>query len=180
LMGPNGVGFLYVSPTRVAELQPYGAGWLSHEDGMGFLFDGPGHMRYDRPIRQRADLFESGMPNILGCAGAEAALELIQQLGVDAIFDHVQRYLDALESGLVNRGFESLRAPEEGGRSTLLCTRPPSGVEVVELHQRLVAAGVDCSIPDGLLRFAPHWPNHLDEVPGVLASVDQVMEPGLT
>lgn len=174
LMGPTGVGFLYVSPSRVQDLRPVAAGWMSHEDGMGFLFDGPGHMRYDRAIRKRTDLFESGMPNVLGCAAAEAALELIQQLGVQAIWDHVQRYIDALEEGLLSRGFQSLRASTDGGRSTLLCTRPPEGLDVVELHQRLVAEGVDCSIPDGLLRFAPHWPNHLDEVPQVLAAVDRV------
>ncbi|MEC9070805.1 MAG: aminotransferase class V-fold PLP-dependent enzyme, partial [Myxococcota bacterium] len=175
LMGPTGVGFLYVSPSRVEHLRPVAAGWMSHEDGMGFLFDGPGHMRYDRPIRRRADLLESGMPNVLGCSAAEAALELIQQLGVSAIYDHVQQYIDALESALVARGFKSLRAGHPGGRSTLLCTRPPEGVDVVELHKGLVGEGVDCSIPDGRLRFAPHWPNHLDEVPAVAAAVDRLI-----
>jgi hypothetical protein len=31
---------------------------------------------------------------------------------------------------------------------------------------------IACSTPDGLLRFAPHWPNALDEVEQVLLSTD--------
>ncbi len=38
LMGLEGAGFLYVHPSRVTELRPTTAGWLSHEDGLGFLF----------------------------------------------------------------------------------------------------------------------------------------------
>ena len=39
----------------------------------------------------------------------------------------------------------------------------------VQLAQR----GVVCAIPDGNLRFAPHWPNHPDEVPHVLTALDE-------
>ena len=42
-MGLEGAGFPYVHPSRVSELRPTTAGWLSHEDGLGFLVGGPGH-----------------------------------------------------------------------------------------------------------------------------------------
>ena len=38
-------------------------------------------------------------------------------------------------------------------------------------HER----GVVCALPDGVLRFTPHWPNDLAEIPFVLESVDQVL-----
>ena len=31
------------------------------------------------------------------------------------------------------------------------------------------------AIPDGRLRFAPHWPNALDEVQVVLGALDEVL-----
>src|SRR6185369_9998242 len=43
MMGLPGAGFLYAAPGRVEALRPHVAGWLSHEDGLDFLFRGPGH-----------------------------------------------------------------------------------------------------------------------------------------
>jgi hypothetical protein len=46
---------------------------------------------------------------------------------------------------------------------------------VVELHAHIQSLGVACAIPDGVLRFAPHWPNALDEVEQVLLSADEAI-----
>lgn len=175
LMGMEGTGFLYVHPSRVTELRPTTAGWLSHEDGLGFLFDGPGHLRYDRPIKRRVEFLEGGNYNTAGLAGLEASLDLIQQIGVPAIHEHVNRYIDALEAGLVARGFQSLRARDVRYRSCTLGLLPPPGVSVVDVQRELGERGVICALPDGVLRFTPHWPNNLSEIPFVLESVDQVL-----
>lgn len=175
LMGLEGAGFLYVSPQRIGALRPSVAGWLSHEDGLGFLFEGPGLLRYDRPIRKRADFVEVGNCNTVGFAALEASLDLILQLGVDAIHAHVTRYLDALEQGLVARGFRSLRAPQPSRRSNILAVLPPEGHSVPALQRALAAQGVSCSTPDGVLRFSPHWPNAMDEVNHVLNAIDTAL-----
>jgi selenocysteine lyase/cysteine desulfurase len=172
LMGLEGAGFLYVSPERVGALRPNTAGWLSHEDPIGFLIRGPGLLRYDKPIRKRADLVEGGNMNTAGLAGLEASVDLLQQLGVPAIFAHVNAILDALEPALVERGFTSLRSRDPRQRSGALGVLPPAGVSVVALAREIGAAGVGCSTPDGVLRFSPHWPNDLGQVPVVLAAVD--------
>jgi selenocysteine lyase/cysteine desulfurase len=172
LMGIEGTGFLYVRPERAEALRPNLAGWLSHEDALGFLLRGPGLMRYDRPIKKRASLFEGGNVSAAGLAGLEASLDLILSLGVPAIFAHVNGILDALEAGLVERGFQSLRSRDARQRSCTLSLVPPRGAGVVELHRRLGARGVACSIPDGLLRLTPHWPNRLDDAAHVLQAVD--------
>ncbi|MFW5921489.1 MAG: aminotransferase class V-fold PLP-dependent enzyme, partial [Polyangiales bacterium] len=101
LMGLEGAGFLYVAPERVRALRPHVAGWLAHEDAFAFLFQGPGHLRYDRPIRRDAGIFEPGAQNVAGYAGLEAAVDLITGLGVERVVEHVSAYLDALEPALV-------------------------------------------------------------------------------
>lgn len=178
LMGCEGLGFLYVRPERLAELRPRVAGWLSHEDGLRFLLEGSGHLRYDRPIRRTADFIEGGAANTVGCAALEAAVGLIAQLGPAAIFAHVQSYLDGLESGLISRGFVSLRSRDPAARSCILSVLPPNPGDVLGLQRELADRGVACSTPDGLLRFAPHWPNHPDEVPQVLDAVDVALGRG--
>jgi selenocysteine lyase/cysteine desulfurase len=172
LMGIEGAGFLYVRPERVAALRPVLAGWLSHENGVGFLFEGDGHLRYDRPIRRRADFLESGAMNTVGCAALEAAVDRLLELGIEAVFAHVQSYLDRLERELVARGFTSLRAAQPSGRSGILSVRPPEHLGLIEVWQQLGQAGITCTIPDGCLRFAPHWPNAPSELDTVLAVVD--------
>jgi cysteine desulfurase / selenocysteine lyase len=172
LMGPMGAGFVYVRPDRVDALRPYTAGWASHEDAFDFLLRGEGHLRYDRPVRRRADFVEGGSPNGLGYAALGAAVHLLLELGVDAIFAHASQYLDALEQGLVDRGFTSLRSPEPAARSTILGVVPPAGVSGLGLQEALAHRKVIAGLPDGILRFAPHWPNGLDEVGHVLDAVD--------
>ncbi|WP_438006269.1 aminotransferase class V-fold PLP-dependent enzyme [Sorangium sp. So ce321] len=175
LMGLEGTGFLYIRRGRLPALRPAVAGWLSHEDGVSFLLQGPGHLRYDRPIRQRADFVEGGNLNAAGYAGLEAAVDLILQIGVERIHEHANRFLDPLEEALRERGWESLRAEDPALRGCALGVRPPGGASVVELHRELTHLGIACAIPDGVLRFSPHWPNALDEWEQVLLSTDEAL-----
>ena len=174
LMGVEGCGFVYAHPERAAALRPHVAGWLSHEDGIGFLFNGEGHLRHDRPIRKTIDFIEGGNTNAAGFAGLEAAVDLIAQIGVESIFAHVTAYDDALERGLLARGFTSLRSADPARRSGSLCVRPPGGASVLDLHHTLNERGIACAVPDGNLRFSPHWPNALSEVDVILGEVDAI------
>ncbi|MEZ5965054.1 MAG: aminotransferase class V-fold PLP-dependent enzyme [Planctomycetota bacterium] len=164
LMGMEGAGFLYVAPERVAALRPHLASWLSHEDATRFLFEGAGHLRYDRPLRQRADFVELGVMGSLAFAALHASVATLTQLGIATIYDHVQRLLDPLEEGLLALGFTSARAAKASQRSCVLSVVPPAGVELPTLWRALDDAGVACASPDGFLRFSPHWHNSLDDV----------------
>jgi selenocysteine lyase/cysteine desulfurase len=172
LMGPEGSGLLYVSPSRIEALRPHVAGWLSHEDPVAFLARGAGLLRYDRPIRRRAGMFEGGNLNTAGLAGLEASVDVILAMGVPAIFAHVNGVLDALEAGFVARGVRSLRSRDPRQRSCTLSIALPPDLSVVEIQKRMAAHGVSCSIPDGLVRFTPHWPNGIDQVDAVLGAFD--------
>jgi len=169
LMGIEGIGFVYASPTAAAALRPLTSGWLSHEDPIGFLFEGPGLLRYDRPLRQGIDVLEAHSMSVLGCVALEASLNLILDLGVSEIHTHVQAYNDALEEGLLQRGFRSLRDRQRP--SGILSLHPPSGDAASDWIRHLDAHGIAVSGPDGKLRISPHWPNALDEVPFVLDAV---------
>ncbi len=176
LLGPDGVGFLFARPERARALVPRVAGWLSHEGGARFLFDGPGHLRYDLPIKDGPSMLEGGSSSTLGFAALEAAIEPLLQLGAPAIFQHVSRYLDALEPGLTSRGFVSRRSPLASARSGIASFVPPPDLSAGALVQALRVRGVYASMPDGLLRFAPHFPNALSEIETVLAALDEAID----
>jgi len=171
LMGVEGTGVLYVRAERARALVPRAAGWLSHERADEFLRLGPGHLRYDRELRRDARVFEGSAQNVLGFAALDAALELISSLGVERIYAHVQSYHDRLEAALVRLGLSSLRSPLPERRSGSASFRVPVSLNPIAVHRALCERGVACGLPDGVVRFAPHWPNHLDEVDGIAEAV---------
>jgi acetylornithine/succinyldiaminopimelate/putrescine aminotransferase len=57
----------------------------------------------------------------------------------------------------------------------LLGVTVPEDVKLSKLGAALRHRGVICNTPDGLMRFAPHWPNAHDEVPEVLAIMDEAL-----
>jgi len=175
LMGPEGAGFLYVAERCASTLKPRLAGWLGHKDPAAFLMGDEPKLRYDAPFTLGAQSLEIGTSNVIGLAALGASIELLSQLGVRAIHAHVNAYLDLLEAGLVERGFGSHRAKTPVLRSTLLSVSVPKGVRLSKLGAGLRHRGVVCNTPDGLMRFAPHWPNMHDEVPEALAIMDEAL-----
>ena len=154
----------------MAALRPALAGWLSHEEPVSFLTEGPGHLRYDWPLRQEASVFEGGSASVLAQAALDASLGILLELGAASIEAHVGRYLDWLEPLLQARGFTSLRAREPARRSGILSALPPAGQDVRSLRDALARQGVVIAIPDGAARFAPHWPNDPDRELGVVSA----------
>lgn len=176
LMGVEGVGFLYVRRACAERLVPRTAGWLSHENGLDFLFKGEGHLRYDRPIRRDLRWVEGSALSALGVSALNASVTLLNELGVDAIHAHVNAYLDALEPQLLEQGFRSVRHAERAGRSCTLSLRPPHGTDATGLYEHLLDLGISVSVPDGYLRFAPHFPNHQDEITSVISAVRRALK----
>lgn len=173
LLGSEGAGFVYVKRACAPNLRPYTAGWLSHEESLSFLFEGAGNLRYDRPLRKDAAVFEGATNSLLSLAALRASLSVLRQLDLSDVLAHVQRYHDALEPHLVARGFVSRRPSGASRRSGILSTIPPQAVPLPLLARRLRERGVVVATPDGHLRFAPHFANSLDEVDTVIAALDE-------
>lgn len=172
MMGPLGTGVLAVRPDHFSMLRPALASWLSHTDPLRFLGGEPGRLTYDQPLQGGPALFEGGALNLAGHAALAASLRVLLDVGVEAVYGHVQRYLDPLERGLVARGFRSARAADPSRRSGILSVKPPDGVPPRALVTALHGGGVSVSTPDGWIRCSPSWPNALDELDLVLDVVD--------
>jgi cysteine desulfurase / selenocysteine lyase len=175
LMGLDGAGVLYVRAECLPQLRPAISGCMSHVDALDMLLAGPGHLRYDRPLRTDAKVFEGGMLSSVGCAALDASVGLILELGVSEIFRHVNAYNDLLEKQLLARGFRSLRASDVARRSCTLSFEPPTTWPATRLASVLGQRGVVCSCPDGVLRFSPHWHNSHDEVAQIVSVLDDVI-----
>lgn len=175
LMGTEGAGFLFASRSAFSHLGRSLSGWLSHEEPVDFLFEGAGHLRYDKPVRNELSFLEVGNVSTISFAALEAGLSALQHFGIEAIFAHVQLVHDAIEGRAIELGYRSLRAALPASRSGSLCLLPPVGKDVRLIHRGIVAQGVACAVPDGVLRFSPHWPNAVDEAEQVVLTLEHLL-----
>lgn len=174
LLGLEGAGMLFCSDRLRQQISPPTMGWLSLTGGEAFLFEGPHRLRYEGDLHPNARVFEGSTANAIGLAALSAGLSICEALGPATIYDHVQGLHDALETALEPLGLRSLRAVEPDARSCILSFELPSHLALTEVARGLRERGVMVSTPDGLLRFAPHFSNSLDEVPLVAASMSEL------
>lgn len=167
LLGPCAAGLLYVRQEIQEELVPTVYGWhnLRCPD-----FVAQEELRF-RPDARR---YEAGSANLLGIAGLKAALELVLEIGVDAIAAELRRKRARLVTALQARGWEVLCAdapPENTGGITSF-HRP--GTDLAARHAQLAAAGIVTSLRKDragsqYLRLSPHFYNTDEELDRALA-----------
>ena len=180
MLGVEGAGFVYAREACARALVPRTAGWLSHEQPIGFLLGAEGELRRDRPIRSDIRFLEKSSISNLSLAALGASVEFLLEHSPAAIFADVTRYLDRLEQGLVARGLKVLRSPLPECRSAILSFVPPRSLGAAAIAAGLAARGITVSTPDGLVRCAPHHANSLEEIDSVLAALDETLEAAST
>jgi cysteine desulfurase/selenocysteine lyase len=176
LMGSDGGGFVYVRRALCASLRAAFAGAMSHQDAVEIFTHGPGHLRYDRPLREDARVLEGGMLSSTSLVSLAVSVPMLRGVGIEAIYAHIQRYHDRLEAPLIELGFRSLRSRDPARRSGILSFLPPPGKLAPQLAAALGERGVVCAPPDGVLRFSPHFWNSLEEVSFVIDAVRSVLK----
>jgi selenocysteine lyase/cysteine desulfurase len=146
LCSPRGTAFMSVRPDLHEELTPIAAGWYAGED--------PHTSYYGPPLRlaknaRRFDLSPAWFPWI----ATAPTLELLLEIGIEAIHDHNLR--------LANRFREALNLPP--GNSAIV------SAELPEAEQRLNGTRVMAAARAGLLRTSWHVYNTDDDVDELLA-----------
>lgn len=183
LMGPEGLGYLYVAQRHQRALEPNVGGWLSCENAVDFL-SSANRMDYHAPFVAAPACFEFSTLNNLSVFALQASLDSLLTLGIEAIQQHVAAYLDILEPQLIQRGFQSLRPLDAAQRGGSLAVQPPHIHAHAHIAKEKLAAywtdqlgqrSIIVASPDGLLRFSPHWPNSTEEIALVMESVDEVL-----
>ncbi|HLO02236.1 MAG TPA: aminotransferase class V-fold PLP-dependent enzyme [Symbiobacteriaceae bacterium] len=183
MLGPLGIGFLYVRKAVQAELWTVevGPGSVRRGDG-GFSpaggrppdgsvqMDPASFLDYNLTFHESAARYESGLPNLLGVCGLDASVSLFLEVGPAAVEAQVLALTDQLAEGLVGRGY-SLLSPRGAGERSGIITFVSERMASSEIHQRLTAAGVVCSLREGAVRLAPHFYNEAAEMEQILAAL---------
>jgi selenocysteine lyase/cysteine desulfurase len=165
LLATEGCGVFFCARERIEGLTPRVLGWRN-------VVSDPGYDRYRRELRPGAVRFEEGSPNTAGIFGLGAALDLLLELGLEAIAARVLALTDGLVEGLRERGAEVLSSRGPGEGSGIVAFRRP-GEDPEATARRLRAARVFVVARRGAVRASPHFYN--DE--GDLARLLEALEP---
>ena len=167
LCGPFGVAVMYVAPHLQTRYEPGLAGFRSHID----MWD----LRADRiHYRDDAGRFEFGTM-AYGCAlGLAEAIELILDLGVEAVCAHDLKLRTRLAEGLKQRGAQLLSPDDENECSPIISARF-AGFSSRRLVDSLKAQGVIVSPRADFVRFSPHLYNSSDDIDHALDVLDRAL-----
>jgi cysteine desulfurase / selenocysteine lyase len=166
LLGPQGIGVLFVRRAHFAQLEPVLVGWKSARSERDFS---PRALEFADSARR----YEPGSLNALGLVGLHAALDMLQRLGSDAIAKQLATLRAHLIASLLTRGCEVLGDPS--AMSSIVSFRR-AGVDLQQLQRSLDARGIIVSLrhdPQGqaCVRVAPHFYNTHDELNRLLAQL---------
>jgi selenocysteine lyase/cysteine desulfurase len=167
LCGPFGAAVMYLSPALQAVLDPGLVGWRSHEAMWDFRAD-----RLEYP--QDASRFEASTM-AYGCSlGLAQAIEHLNQLGVDRIFNHNLALTAILGEEVRDRGGRILGASGYQGGSAIMSFDLP-GENAARIAAGLGDRGVILSERGGALRVSPHLYNNEADIRRMLAELDELL-----
>ena len=170
LCGPAGTGIFYCRRSRLDLLRRVPSGWFGYTGAADMLKLGPGHLRYDLPLRPGAARVEGGMYDVLGVVGLAAALDELERVGIEAVSQRVRHLAQRLSAGLADLG-RTLSAPAGDASWSGIVSfvdRERDGTRIVK---ELVTRGIHVSLPDGKIRISPHYWTTDAEVDAFLESV---------
>lgn len=158
LMGVPGIAFMYVKRELIERLRPTVTGWFGRVNP--FAFDAK-----TLDWSSSASRFDSGTPGIMNAYIARAGMQLVYDIGVDAIREwHMvlsKRLIDGGRArGLVLHGTADIA---QKTASTAFVVPDSHAVEVA-MRKR----GVLPSARGAVIRLAPHFYNSTDDVDAAL------------
>jgi selenocysteine lyase/cysteine desulfurase len=167
LLGPYGLGYLYVAPGRQSG-RPLEQTWVGREGSEDFA----ALTLYRDEFQPGARRFDAGeSANFIMVPMAIAALEAIQQWGIPAIHESVRRLTDLIAERAAPLGLNAV--PRERRAGHYLGLRfpdaPPAG-----LLERLAAQQVFVSVRGRALRVTPHLYNDEGDVDRLMAVLESV------
>lgn len=150
MLGPEGIALFYCNPDVRANLALTEYGW--------HMTDRPGdYDRHDWTPAATAQRFECGSSNMLGVHAMAASLEVFFELGLEEVFEHVERNVSQLMEYIDLEPELELLSPRAVERRAGIVSFRPRRMAAEALFQRLKGRGVVCARRGAGVRFSPHF-----------------------
>jgi cysteine desulfurase/selenocysteine lyase len=166
LMGPHGLGLVYLSPELREHLRPTSLGWYSVVNA--FAPD-----RFERySLKGGAACLSAGMPNFPSLYALRESLSFLLGLKVEAIYEELRPLVERLRSGFEHLGCDMLTPSDLGKASGIVAFRH-SQSEAIGLA--LEREGIVVWGGDGRVRTSVHLYNDLEDIDRCLTAFASIL-----
>ena len=156
LMAPMGAGWFYCRSDVIDGIE-------LTEVGQNTVVPGTSYTSYAFEPKPDARRFEAGVPPYACIAGLDGALELLEQIGVERVHEHVLGLCDRLIEGVQEKGC-TVRTPlAHEQRAGIVSFRHPT-VDSDTVESTCAVAGVVVASREGAVRVAPHVTNTTHDI----------------
>ena len=158
LLGPQGIGFLYLDEAWRDRIRPTSVGWHSVEEPFSFRHELP-------PLARSSKRYEGGTinPGLVSALGRSIAF--LRQAPPPQWLERIRFLTDRIAQELASLDMEIVSPREEGAWSGIIAARIPGlpPAKYPEVLKKLRERGVTANYRMGNLRFSPHgYNNHAD------------------
>jgi selenocysteine lyase/cysteine desulfurase len=164
MLGPPGLGFLYVRRELIETLTPTLTSWMSQRDIFAFRTK---HLELAGAARR----FEGGTPPIPNIYQARPALDLLVGAGMENVAAQIERLTRAFMQGARDLRIESKTPADSVGPLVVLRSN-----DATALVERLAARGIVTSSRLDGVRFAFHVYNTMEDVHTALAALEENLD----
>lgn len=163
LLGPQGIGFAYISEAMLDKLDIMNMGYRS-------MINESDYLNYDIRLKPDASRFEEGTMNIMGITGLKASLEMLLSIGIPVIETRIKMLLEPVIKNLTSRGF-TIKSPLNKGEESGILSFCHRSMSTDTIYQSLLRSGIVCAQRDGAVRISPHFYNNMDDIGGFLKAL---------
>jgi selenocysteine lyase/cysteine desulfurase len=167
LLGPMGVGGLYISPKMLEQMRLVNVGALSVNNVQAYS-------TLELDVKPNAQRYEEGTPNICGYIGLNESIKLVHEFGIENAEKNILDINKYASDKLVERGFEIFSPTDDSIRSGILMFNKP-GVESDIVVKELVSNKVNVVIRGGNIRFAPHHYTTHEDIDRAIEALEQII-----
>ncbi|WP_234572051.1 aminotransferase class V-fold PLP-dependent enzyme [Rhodohalobacter sp. 614A] len=165
LMGPMGIGFLYLSEKLANDLTPAKTGWLSVETP----WELSNFNQEWLPISQH---LETGTFNMMGIVGFNASLSNLLGIGKEAVEKEIMELTAHLFANVLPiNGVQIITPKSPEHHAGIFTFSLPENSNAEEVVHRLQTEKMTISAREGFVRISPHYYNTTNELDRVLDSI---------
>jgi selenocysteine lyase/cysteine desulfurase len=156
LLGPPGLAFMYVRKELISSLTPTVTGWFGQANPFAYdpkLFD----------LSPTARRFESGSPSVPNVYAALPGFQMLQEIGMENVADHIKTLAQSLLSCARDLGIRAKTPADSHGPLVVLQCKNST-----LLVQKLAASNIVASNRHDGLRISFHVYNTMNDVKAVV------------